>query len=52
MFKQMNINNIIITGRKAINKCRNLIISLGDLSENLNSIDDDIPAIFFFKLIW
>ena len=49
MFKQININNVIITGRKSINKCRNLIISLGDLSNTLNSIDDDIPAISFFQ---
>ena len=49
MFKQMDINNIIKAGKKAINKCRNLIISLGDLSDTLNSIDDDIPAISFFQ---
>ena len=49
MFKQMDIDNIIKAGKKAINKCRNLIISLGDLSDTLNSIDDDIPAISFFQ---
>ena len=49
MFKPMLIDNIIKTGKKAINNCRNLINSLGDLSETLNSIDNDIPPISFFQ---
>jgi hypothetical protein len=49
MFKPILIDNIIKTGKKAINNCRNLINSLGDLSEALDSIDEDISVISFFQ---
>ena len=49
MFKPLEINSIITTGNKSINKCRNLINSLGDLSDVLHSVDNNIPAISFFQ---
>ncbi len=49
MFKPLEINNIITTGKTSINKCRNLINSLGDLSDVLHSVDNNIPAISFFQ---
>ena len=49
MFKPLEINSIITTGSKSINKCRNLINSLGDLSDVLHSVDNEIPAISFFQ---
>ena len=49
MFKDINIDNIIKTGEKLVNKCRNMINSLGNLSTVLNSEDITIPAISFFQ---
>ena len=49
MFRDVNIDNIIKTGEKLVNKCRNMINSLGNLSQVLNSVDNTIPAISFFQ---
>ena len=49
MFKNLDINQIIQSGKKSVNKCRKVINSLGNISNIFQKIDNFIPAISFFQ---
>jgi GTP-binding protein EngB required for normal cell division len=50
MFKYLNINSIINSGKKPAIRCKNVINSLRNISNEVHKIDNiDIPAISFFQ---
>ena len=49
MYKNLDINQIIQSGKKSVNKCRKVINSLGNISNIFQKIDNFIPAISFFQ---
>ena len=49
MFTYLNIDSIIESGKSPANKCKNVIKSLNNISNKLQNVDYDIPAISFFQ---
>ena len=49
MFKLLNIDSIIECGKKPAIKCKNVINSLNNISQNLRNFEFDIPIISFFQ---
>ena len=49
MFKLLNIDSIIESGKKPAIKCKNVINSLNNISTSLENFEYDIPIISFFQ---
>ena len=49
MFKLLNVDSIIESGKKPAIKCKNVINSLNNISQNLKNFEYDIPMISFFQ---
>ena len=49
MYKNLDVDKIIESGKKSVKKCNKVINSLGNISNIIQSIDKFIPAISYFQ---